>query len=231
MMEEKYKKLQRPLSIDEIDFRVQSTSSSGYVTIVPYKDARTDMRILTESGCKWQRKHEIIDNQLFCSIGIYDEDIKEWVWRQDVGTESNTEKEKGRSSDSFKRAGTNWGIGTELYTMPRLGCMAKSGEDNGRKIYPNSWMWSIERDENNSIKRVVGKDSSGTIRVDARVGGNNQSASSLAKSLPELTPTHKNWKASVEYLAKGNSMDNLKKHYRISTANVAKLKEAVNKAS
>ena len=29
-----------------------------------------------------------------------------------------TEKEKGLASDSFKRAGFNWGIGRELYTAP-----------------------------------------------------------------------------------------------------------------
>lgn len=41
-----------------------------------------------------------------------------WVDKQDVGTESNTEKEKGQASDSFKRACFNWGIGRELYTAP-----------------------------------------------------------------------------------------------------------------
>lgn len=43
---------------------------------------------------------------------------KTWVRKQDVGTESNTEKEKGQASDSFKRAGFNIGIGRELYTAP-----------------------------------------------------------------------------------------------------------------
>lgn len=49
---------------------------------------------------------------------IWDEGKKEWVTKQDVGTESYTEKEKGQASDAFKRACFNWGIGRELYTAP-----------------------------------------------------------------------------------------------------------------
>jgi len=40
------------------------------------------------------------------------------IAKQDVGTESYTEKEKGQASDSFKRACVNWGIGRELYSAP-----------------------------------------------------------------------------------------------------------------
>ena len=43
---------------------------------------------------------------------------KQWVSKEDTGTESFTEKEKGLASDSFKRACFNWGIGRELYTAP-----------------------------------------------------------------------------------------------------------------
>jgi hypothetical protein len=49
---------------------------------------------------------------------IYDESKGIWVSKEDTGTESNTEKEKGLASDSFKRACFNWGIGRELYTAP-----------------------------------------------------------------------------------------------------------------
>ncbi|MBO4733961.1 MAG: hypothetical protein J5662_05725 [Clostridia bacterium] len=68
------------------------------------------MNILDESGYKWQRKHYECKGNLYCSVGIYDEDLKEWVWRDDCGAESYTEKEKGEASDSFKRACVNWGM-------------------------------------------------------------------------------------------------------------------------
>ncbi len=109
----------RKLNGDEIDCRVSTVSEKG-VSLLLYKDARVDMRILDETvGAEnWQRRHELINGNLFCEVGIYIGDRKEWVWKQDVGTESNTEKEKGQASDSFKRACFNWGIGRELYSAP-----------------------------------------------------------------------------------------------------------------
>ena len=55
--------------------------------------------------------------------------------KEDTGTESNTEAEKGLASDSFKRAGFNWGIGRELYTAPFIWIPASNADvtDSGRK--------------------------------------------------------------------------------------------------
>ena len=109
----------RKLRADEIDCRVQSISAKGLILLL-YKDARCDMNILDETvGIEnWQRKHEVINGNLYCSVGIYSDDKKEWIWKQDVGVESYTEKQKGEASDSFKRACFNLGIGRELYTAP-----------------------------------------------------------------------------------------------------------------
>lgn len=99
----------RKLTKDEIDCRISTVSAKG-LSLLLYKDARVDMRVLDETvGAEnWQRKHELINGNLFCSIGI--KCGTEWVWKQDVGVESYTEKEKGQASDSFKRAGFNWGM-------------------------------------------------------------------------------------------------------------------------
>jgi hypothetical protein len=51
-------------------------------------------------------------------VSIWDDAKKQWISKEDTGTESNTEKEKGLASDSFKRACFNWGIGRELYSAP-----------------------------------------------------------------------------------------------------------------
>lgn len=107
----------RGLRPDEIDVRVGTVTAKG-VSLLLYKDARCDMNILDETyGPEgWQRKHEVINGNLYCGIGIWNSDIEEWVWKWDCGTESFTEKEKGEASDSFKRAAFNVGIGRELYT-------------------------------------------------------------------------------------------------------------------
>ena len=109
----------RELTADELDCRVGTVTDNG-VSLLMYKDARVDMRLLDEvvGPMNWKREHELINDNLFCTVSIYDADKGIWVSKQDVGVESNTEKEKGQASDAFKRACFNWGIGRELYTCP-----------------------------------------------------------------------------------------------------------------
>lgn len=107
----------RTLRADEIDVRVAQISEKG-AQLLLYKDARCDMNILDETvgPMDWQRLHA--RENANCTVLIYDTDKKEWIGKEDTGTESNTEAEKGLASDSFKRACVNWGIGRELYTAP-----------------------------------------------------------------------------------------------------------------
>ena len=90
------------------------------VSLLLYKDARVDQKILDEtfSVFGWKRSHQMIDGNLYCTVEVWDEEKKQWIGKQDVGTESYAEKEKGQASDSFKRACVNWGIGRELYSAP-----------------------------------------------------------------------------------------------------------------
>lgn len=109
----------RLLTADEIECRVGTISEKG-LSLLLYKDARADMKILDEvfGPNNWQRTHEVIGGNLYCNVQIYDEQKKQWISKMDVGTESYTEKEKGQASDSFKRACVSVGIGRELYTAP-----------------------------------------------------------------------------------------------------------------
>ena len=109
----------RYLNKDEIDCRVAMCRQNG-VSLLLYKDARVDQNILDETFgiFGWQRSHQLIDGNLYCTVSVRNPETGEWVSKQDVGTESNTEKEKGQASDSFKRACFNLGIGRELYTAP-----------------------------------------------------------------------------------------------------------------
>ena len=107
----------RKLRADEIDCRVGTINEKG-LTLLLYKDARCDMNVLDETvgPYNWQRHHS--RDNANCVVAIFDKDKNQWVEKEDVGTESNTEAEKGIASDSFKRACFNWGIGRELYTSP-----------------------------------------------------------------------------------------------------------------
>lgn len=125
----------RDLRADEVDARISTVSEKG-ISLLLYKDARCDMRILDEivGSENWQREHYECKGNLFCRVGIKMPDWNDWVWKSDCGTESYTEKEKGEASDSFKRACFNWGIGRELYTAPFI--WIKAGD--GVEIKPNT---------------------------------------------------------------------------------------------
>lgn len=109
----------RKLYASEIDARVSTINKNG-CSLLLYKDARVDQNILDETFgiFGWQRSHQLIGDRLYCTVEVWDDDKKQWISKQDVGTESYTEKEKGQASDSFKRACFNLGIGRELYTAP-----------------------------------------------------------------------------------------------------------------
>lgn len=107
----------RPLTEDEIEVRVAMAKESG-VSLLLYKNSRCDQNILDETvgAMNWQRHHT--RENANCVVSIWDPEKSQWIEKEDTGTESNTEKEKGLASDSFKRACFNWGIGRELYTAP-----------------------------------------------------------------------------------------------------------------
>lgn len=107
------------LKADEIECRVQTVKENG-CSILLYKTARVDAKLLDETvgAMNWKNDFKIIDGVLYGCISIWDADKGEWVEKLDAGTETFTEKEKGRASDAFKRAGFKWGIGRELYSAP-----------------------------------------------------------------------------------------------------------------
>lgn len=109
----------RDLKSNEIDVRIATVTENG-LSLLLYKDARVDQNILDETygPFEWQRDHKELKGNIYCGISIFDKEKQKWVTKWDCGKESFSESEKGEASDSFKRAGFNWGIGRELYTTP-----------------------------------------------------------------------------------------------------------------
>lgn len=148
----------RLLRANEIDCRIAQIKKNG-LQLLLYKDARTDMSILDETfgPMNWQRKHS--RDNANCTISIWDDEKRCWVDKEDTGTESNTEAQKGLASDSFKRAGVNWGIGRELYTSPFIwvtppNCEIK--DDGGRyKCFDRFEVSEIGYNEHREINRLV----------------------------------------------------------------------------
>lgn len=125
----------RSLKADEVECRIGTIARSGKsLTLLLYKDARVDMRILDDEFGpeRWQSRYREQKGTLFCSVGVLTK--HGWVWKEDAGAPSNMEKEKGEASDAFKRACVRWGIGRELYTAPEIrvnngnGCTIEQGD-------------------------------------------------------------------------------------------------------
>lgn len=109
----------RLLRADEIECRVALCKEKG-LSLLLYKTARTDADLLDETvGPEyWENDFKLVDGVLYGGIGVDFAKNGKLVWKWDAGTESNTEAEKGRASDAFKRAGFKHGIGRELYSAP-----------------------------------------------------------------------------------------------------------------
>ena len=204
----------RTLKANEIDCRIQllneKNGSVGAVVLL-YKDARVDMRLLDEvvGAMNWKREHAIIGDRLYCTVSIYNEHTGEWVGKSDVGTESNTEKEKGQASDSFKRACFNWGIGRELYSAPFTYINLQNGEwkpgkDGKPKSYAKFKVQEIEYDEARNISKLVIVDNKGSVRF--TMGGNNT---------PPTTQKKEHVQGYDEFLA-------LQKQYNVPPAEITK---------
>lgn len=150
----------RTLRADEIDVRVAQISEKG-AQLLLYKDARCDMNILDETcgPMGWQRVHS--RDNANCTVMIYDDKLCEWIKKEDTGTESNTEAQKGLASDSFKRACVNWGIGRELYTSPFIWIPAskleiKAYEFNGKKKYKTYDEFEVQKIAYDEERRITG---------------------------------------------------------------------------
>lgn len=147
----------RLLRADEIECRVATIKESG-LSLLLYKDARCDMNILDETVgmMNWQKVYSR-DNRN-CTVSIWDADKNQWISKEDTGTESNTEQEKGLASDSFKRACFNWGIGRELYSAPFIwvaaGACKITPKGTGFTCYDRFKVEHIAYDENERISAL-----------------------------------------------------------------------------
>ena len=144
-----------------------------------YKDSRVDMDILDETvGAEnWERLHT--RDNANCTVSIWDDDKKMWVSKEDTGTESNTEKEKGLASDSFKRACVNWGIGRELYTAPQITLWGDVKELSKGKYSVKE----IGYNEKREINKLIIADNKGNVVYSTQ--GNTNKAAEAPKKVEE----------------------------------------------
>lgn len=151
----------RLLEPDEIECRVSTCTEKG-VSLSLYKTARTDADLLddTYGAERWQNDFQLIDGVLYGGIGIDFSGNGNFIWKWDAGVESNTEAEKGRASDAFKRAGFKHGIGRELYSAPFIWvgadkCTVKKNDKGKWQCSDRFKVSHIGYDDNEHINDLV----------------------------------------------------------------------------
>lgn len=152
----------RLLKADEIECRISTINEKG-LSLLLYKTARTDANLLDETVGEdnWQNDFKLVDGVLYGGIGVNYEKTGpsgSFIWKWDAGVESNTEAEKGRASDAFKRAGFKHGIGRELYTAPFIWipsdkCEIKQGRNGKLACYDS---FAVEKIAYNSKSEIYG---------------------------------------------------------------------------
>ncbi|MBO7733448.1 MAG: hypothetical protein J6S67_12865 [Methanobrevibacter sp.] len=155
----------RTLTANEIECRVgntikkkdqygKSTNEVEAFYLLLYKNARVDQCVLDETvgQFNWQCKYYQVKNTMVCSVGIYNEERNEWLWKDNGGDDDfTTEQVKGELSDAFKRACFNWGIGRELYYSPKIYIKC----DNANNEKSRYSVKVIEYDQNKRITRLA----------------------------------------------------------------------------
>ena len=224
----------RLLKADEIDVRV-SQIEKNWCTLLLYKDARVDMNILDETvgAMNWQ-KHYSRDNAN-CIISIWDEEKKQWVEKEDTGTESFSEAEKGLASDSAKRSGFCWGIGRELYTSPSIFVipnknMIPKGKEseffeykktNDKVVYTTKTRFYVDLigyDEDRNINDLVIRDNKGNVRFEQLT---DKTAKELSKEFDKICKlVDKNEEKDEKF-----DREDFYKYFKVSSSNQLNAKQ------
>ena len=206
----------RLLRAGEIECRVGTISENG-LSLLLYKDARADQKILDEAfGCfGWKRSHQSIDGRLYCTVEIWDEKKKQWIGKQDVGTAGAAEKEKGQASDSFKRACVCVGIGRELYTAPFIWVPAGKCRihKNGEK-YATPDRFLVKEISYNNCREIAGLK---VVNQRGRAGFDMKGSPAPLETAPE-PPLKEEWMEEFkkELDRTGVALDTVLKRYGIS---------------
>lgn len=207
----------RLLEPSEIECRVGSIGEKG-LSLLLYKNSRVDMKILDETygTFGWQRTHQCIDGNLYCTVQVWDEEKRQWISKQDVGAAGFAEKEKSQASDSFKRACVSIGIGRELYSAPFIWIPAdkcKIGMKDGKYIVKDKFtVHSISYNENREIAGLSIRNKEGEI-----VYSMDKPAVGQGKDRSAASSKNRASAMNKELERTGVALDTVLEHYQVSS--------------
>lgn len=248
----------RLLTASDIECRVAQaglSNNGAWASILLYKDARVDQRIMDDTfgPMNWQSEYELIDGRLYCKVSVWDSEKSCWISKMNVGTESNTEAEKGQASDAFKRACYTWGLGVELYSSPKIfvtlnGNEYTTYEDRGKKIVKvsPSFKLSVQNIGYTDDRRVAFltlKDKGGTVRYtygSSPLQGNSVPTTRIfySNTGDKLIKGGKKWQSAIEKTRAGECREDgtpypifIADYFNVPTEDMKDFINEVNKTS
>lgn len=149
----------RKLTASEIEIKpCQIAKDKTWVQVLCYKTSRVDMQVLTEMyGSHWKSEYNMVGDSLFCTISVYDQELGEWISRSDCGEkDAGISEDKSWATSAFKRAATQFGIGMELYSTPRITFNTKDNWfGNDGKLKMTFSVKTIEWDGDTLVSLVI----------------------------------------------------------------------------
>jgi hypothetical protein len=118
--------LTAPIQPNEIEWRVQSVTSTGKMIVVPYINNRCVMQRFDSAfgPTNWTSEFREITNGFICRLTVHYTDdheaVLKTIYREDGASKTNIEPEKGGISDAMKRAAVQFGLGRCLYDYPKV---------------------------------------------------------------------------------------------------------------
>ena len=150
------------LSSEDIEVKIKQVTKSGALALL-YKTARTDRKILNKvfGPLNWTSDFKMVNDTLFCGIGIRENFGDPFVWKWESGGEAETPlddgaKKKATTSDAFKRAGYAVGIGEELYSSPFIWLDVETEQRGGNYYLKDKFAkYVVTHIEYNKDTRVI----------------------------------------------------------------------------
>ncbi len=150
------------LTSEDIEVKPKQVTKTGAIALL-YKTARVDRKILNEvfGIMNWTSDFKVINDTLFCGIGIRQSQDDPFVWKWEAGGESDNSLDDGaaakaETSDAFKRAGFAVGIGEELYSSPRIFLNVETVQKGDKWFLKNPYAkYVVTKIEYNESTRMI----------------------------------------------------------------------------
>lgn len=126
--------LHLPVPEESIKWRQSTFDADSRTQMLAYIDARYVMDVLDNSigSGNWENEYIEIKDRIFCRLSLTFPSGKK-VSKMDCGSDTVFEAEKGVVSDALKRVAVLFGIGRDLYSMP------KHWADTNGRGYVDNW--------------------------------------------------------------------------------------------